>query len=74
MWAASLLPRRMSMERKAERDRQILTAFEAGHSIEELSALHGLTCERVTKIVTAERNKRTVRPETYYRSIRNRSP
>jgi len=58
------------MERHAERDRAINAAFEAGKSIEELSEAHGLTCNRITTILTTERHKRTVSPDPYYRSIR----
>ena len=58
------------MERKTERDRQILAAFEAGKSIEELSQVHGLTSKRITAILTTERHKRTVSMDPFYRSIR----
>ena len=56
--------------RKAKRDREILAAFEAGRSVEDLSEIHGLTCERITKILTAERHKRSLSPEPFYRAIR----
>ena len=58
------------MERKAERDRDILAAFEAGKSIEKLGELRGLTYARITAILTAERHKCAVSPEPFYRSTR----
>ena len=58
------------MEPKTDRDRQILAAFEAGQSVEALCGIHGLSRERINKILTAERHKRTVSPKPFYRAIR----
>jgi hypothetical protein len=60
----------VTMERKAERDRKIPAAYEAGQGVEKLSEVHGRICARIAKILTAERNKRTVGPEPFYRAIR----
>jgi hypothetical protein len=54
-----------ALERKAERDREIHAALEVGQSVEELGDVHGITCERIANIVTAERHRRTVSPEPF---------
>jgi Mor family transcriptional regulator len=56
--------------RNAERNRQMLAAFEAGRSVEGLAADYGLTLTTVRSILTGERHKRRVSPEPYYRSFR----
>jgi hypothetical protein len=58
------------MEYMADRNREIFAAFEAGQSIEQLSEVHGLTSTRLRAIMVAERHKRIISPEPFYRSLR----
>jgi hypothetical protein len=58
------------MKYKADRNRTMHAAFEAGQSIEQLGEIHGLTRESVRAILINERLKRSVSPETYYRLLR----
>ncbi|MDR3562620.1 MAG: hypothetical protein P4N59_14460 [Negativicutes bacterium] len=57
-----------------ERNRKIHETFEAGQSLEQLSKMYELSCERIAKIITAERNKIAVSPEPLYRAMRQQSP
>ena len=61
------------MQRNIERDRKIHEAFEAGLGLEQLSKTYGLSCERIGKIITAERHKIAVSPAPFYRAIRSQS-
>jgi Mor family transcriptional regulator len=58
------------MEYTADRNREIYAAFAAGQSIEQLSEIHGLSISRLRAIVVAERHKRIISPEPFYRSLR----
>jgi Mor family transcriptional regulator len=62
------------MQRNTERDRKIHEAFETGQSLEQLSKFYKLSGGRICKIVTAERHKRAVSPDPFYRAIRYQSP
>ena len=57
-----------------ERDRKIYEAFEAGQSLEQLSRVYKLSSIRIDNIITAERYKRAVSPEPFYRAIRYHRP
>jgi len=58
------------MAPKSDRNRVIFAAFEAGQSLEQLSEHHGLSPGRVHAVLMAEKHKRTVSPEPFYRSLR----
>ena len=58
------------MPRKTDRDRELIAAFEAGRSREELSEIYGLSVLRVQAIITVENHRRAVSPEPFYRSLR----
>jgi Mor family transcriptional regulator len=58
------------MAPKSDRNRQIFAAFEAGQSLEQLSEHHCLSPGRVHAVLMAEKHKRTVSPEPFYRSLR----
>jgi len=59
------------MSPNTERDRKIHEAVKAGRSIKQLSEMYRLTSERIVKIITAERHKRAVSPDTFYRAVRD---
>jgi hypothetical protein len=54
-----------------QRNRQIVEALAQGRSLKQLCLDHNLTIQRITAIVTEERNKRAVSPELYYRALRS---
>jgi len=58
------------MQRKSDRDFAILVAFEAGRTLEELAEDYAVKVERVRAIIIAERHRRTVSPDRFYRSLR----
>ncbi|MCU1386492.1 MAG: hypothetical protein JWL71_5189 [Acidobacteria bacterium] len=58
------------MPPKTDRNRRMLADFEAGHSLEQLGADHALTCLRVRAVLTDEKNRRSVIPDPFYRSLR----
>jgi hypothetical protein len=58
------------MALKSDRNRHIFAAFEAGQSLEQLGECHCLTPGRVQAVLIAEKHKRTVSPEPFYRSLR----
>jgi Mor family transcriptional regulator len=58
------------MPRNAERDREIFDAVQTGQQLAGLAKLHALTPERIQTIVIAERHRRTISPEPFYRSLR----
>lgn len=62
------------MPPKSDRNRGILEAFEAGQSLEQLGDAHCLTPTRVRAILTAERHKRIVSPDPFYRTLRAAAP
>jgi hypothetical protein len=58
------------MAPKSDRNRNIFAAFEAGQSLAQLEDVHCLTQGRIRAVLTAEKHKRTVSPEPFYRIIR----
>jgi Mor family transcriptional regulator len=60
--------------RKSERDCEILVAFEAGRAIEQLTVDYALTDLRVRAIIIAERHRRAISPEPFYRALRRAQP
>ncbi len=58
------------MPPKTDRNRRIMADFEAGHSLEQLSADHGLTPLRVQAVLTDEKHRRRISPDPFYRSLR----
>jgi Mor family transcriptional regulator len=58
------------MVSKSERNRQIFAAFEAGQSLEQLGEYHGLSPGRIHAVLVAEKHKRIISPEPFYRSLR----
>ena len=62
------------MPLKSERNRRMFAAFEAGQSLAQLGEIHGLTQARVRAVITDEKNRRTVSPEAFYRSLRAAAP
>ena len=58
------------MPSQSDRNRRIFEAFEAGQSLEQLGEAHCLTPTRVRAVLTAERHKRIVSPEPFYRTLR----
>ena len=62
------------MPPKSDRNRHIFAAFEAGQSLEQLGAAYRLTEARVRAILTDEKNRRTVSPDPFYRTLRAAAP
>jgi hypothetical protein len=60
--------------RKSERDYGILVAIEAGRNIEQLAEDYALKADRIHAILIAERHRRTVSPEPFYRTLRRAQP
>lgn len=64
------LSHRIEMAPKSDRNRNIFAAFAAGQSLEQLGEYHCLTPGRVHAVLMAEKHKRIVSPEPFYRSLR----
>jgi hypothetical protein len=60
--------------RNFKRDHEILTAFEAGRTPEQLAEDHALGVGRIHAIIAAERCKRAVSPAPFYRTLRADQP
>jgi hypothetical protein len=60
--------------RHSERDHAILVAFEAGRTLEQLAGDYELKADRVHTIIIAERHRRVISPEPFYRSLRQAQP
>ena len=58
------------MASKADRNRQMFAAFEAGQSLDELGEEHALTHQRIRAVLTAEKHRRVVSVEPFYRALR----
>jgi len=58
------------MPNNAERNREMLAAYEAGRTIEQLSKDYGLSAITIGSVLTGERHKREVSPDPFYRSLR----
>ena len=54
----------------AERNREMLAAYEAGRTIQQLSEDYGLSVASIGSILTGERHKREVSPDPVYRALR----
>jgi len=65
---------RIEMAPKSDRNRQIFAAFEAGQSLEQLGEYHGLSPARIHAVLMAEKHKRIISPEPFYRSLRAAVP
>jgi len=55
---------------KSDRNRNLMSLFEAGNSIKELMIRFGLSKNRVMAILRDERNRRAASPDPFYRSLR----
>ena len=64
------LATRASMPPKTDRNLRIMADFEAGQSLEQLSADRGLTILRIQAVLTDEKHRRCVSPDRFYRSLR----
>ena len=58
------------MPNKAERNREMLAAYEAGRTIQQLAQDYGLSETSIGSILTGERHKRALSPDPYYRAFR----
>jgi Mor family transcriptional regulator len=58
------------MAYNSERNREMLGAYEAGRTIEQLAEDYGLSIASVSPILTGERHLRRESPEPYYRALR----
>ena len=61
----------MGISRNSKRDWEIFARFEAGRSRELLAADYGLSGARIQDILMAQRLKRIVSPEPFYRNLRH---
>ena len=57
---------------KLTRNQRMIVEFEAGHSVDELSASYEISRPQVYVVLQQERNKRLVSPLSYYRKFRDR--
>ena len=53
-----------------KRNRDILASFEAGVTIEQLAAEHGVTAARIRAVLNDERHRKAVSPSSFYRKLR----
>ena len=58
------------MANKAERNRKMLAAYEAGRTVQQLAREYGLSETSIGSILTGERHRRAVSPDPYYRALR----
>lgn len=58
------------MPNKAKRNQEMLAAYEAGRTIEQLSKDYGLSVASIGSVLTGERHKREVSPDPFYRALR----
>lgn len=54
----------------AERNREMLAAYEAGRTIQQLSEDYRLSVASIGSILTGERHKREISPDPFYRALR----
>jgi Mor family transcriptional regulator len=52
------------------RNRDMLAAFEAGATVEQLAAEHGLSRNRVRAVLNDERHRQAISPTPFYRKLR----
>jgi Mor family transcriptional regulator len=62
----------MAKEPKRARDHQILVAFLAGRTVEQLAQDYEITNSRIRDILKDERGRCNYSPEPFYRDIRLR--
>ena len=62
------------MPPKSDRNRRIFAAFDAGKSLEQLGEDYFVSPSRIRAILTAERHRRIVSPEPFYRALRAAVP
>jgi len=55
---------------KSDRNRKLMSMFEAGHTIPALMLKFGLSKNRVMAILRDERNRRAASPDPFYRNFR----
>jgi len=60
------------MAYNSERNRQMLAAYEAGRTVEQLAQDYGLSIASISSILTGERHRRRESPEPFYRDLRQR--
>jgi hypothetical protein len=53
-----------------ERNREIISAFDAGASAEQLSIIHAISLARVRDILYDEKHRREASPDPFYRQLR----
>ena len=58
------------MKTTEARDRAMLAAFEAGYPLEQIARDYGVTERRAQAVLTAEKHRRLVSPEPFYRELR----
>ena len=58
------------MSNNAERNREMLAAYEAGRTIQQLAQDFGLSKDSIGSILTGERHRRKLSPDPYYRAFR----
>jgi hypothetical protein len=65
-------PREWILLRKlnTDRNREILLAFEAGSSPEQLSEVYAISATRVREILYEEKHRRNHSPDPFYRQLR----
>ena len=54
----------------AERNWEMLAAYEAGRTIQQLSEDYVLSVASIGPILTGERHKRKISPDPFYRALR----
>ena len=58
---------------KSDRNRNLMSLFEAGNSIKELMIRFGLSKNRVMAILRDERNRRAASTDPFYRNLRSQA-
>jgi len=62
------------MPNNAERNREMLAAYEAGPTFKQLSEDYGLSIASIGSILTGERHRREVSPDPFYCTLRQARP
>ncbi len=58
------------MAYNSERNREMLGAYEAGRTIEQLARDYGLSKATIRPILDGERHRQKFSPDPYYRALR----
>ena len=58
---------------KSDRNRNLMSLFEAGKSVKELMINFGLSKNRVMAILRDERNRRAASTDPFYRNLRSQA-